>query len=147
MEYIHKRRQDSSHYPMRQRKGWGSCGSHRCRHGFFRFIDTHCHSRDGSKGAWQKGRLCSFLDGGSRGITTIHEMPNSNPAIYSVENLQDLIETTTPKAYVDFGVWGLCPRRSEQRPAEAPCRRRGSSLQIFLGLCHRCKDISAHIQL
>ena len=35
-------------------------------------------------------------------------MPNCNPAIYSVENFRDLVKTITPKAYVDFGVWGLC---------------------------------------
>ena len=73
------------------------------------FIDTHCHSRDGSKGAWQKEDFAhSSMAAAAGGITTILEMPNCNPAIYSVENLQDLIETITPKAYVDFGVWGLC---------------------------------------
>ena len=70
------------------------------------FIDTHCHSRDGSKGAWQKEDFAhSSMAAAAGGITTILEMPNCNPAIYSVENLQDLIETITPKAY---GVWGLC---------------------------------------
>ena len=57
------------------------------------FIDTHCHSRDGSKGAWQKEDFAhSSMAAAAGGITTILEMPNCNPAIYSVENLQDLIE-------------------------------------------------------
>ena len=73
------------------------------------FIDTHCHSRDGSKGAWYKEDFAhSSRAAAVGGITTILEMPNCNPAIYNVENLHDLIKTITPKAYVDFGVWGLC---------------------------------------
>ena len=73
------------------------------------FIDAHCHSRDGSKGAWYKEDFeHSSRAAAVGGITTILEMPNCNPAIYNVENLQDLIKTITPKAYVDFGVWGLC---------------------------------------
>ncbi|NMA12339.1 MAG: dihydroorotase [Chloroflexi bacterium] len=73
------------------------------------FIDTHTHSRDGSKGAHHKEDFAhSSAAGAASGITTIYEMPNSTPAIYNVAMLNDLIETITPKAYVDFGVWGLC---------------------------------------
>lgn len=73
------------------------------------FIDAHCHSRDGAKGAWYKEDFeHSSRAAAAGGITTILEMPNCNPAIYNVENLNSLIETITPKAYVDFGVWGLC---------------------------------------
>ena len=73
------------------------------------FIDTHCHSRDGSKGAHYKEDFeHSSRAAAAGGITTVLEMPNCNPAIYSVENFRDLVKTITPKAYVDFGVWGLC---------------------------------------
>ena len=73
------------------------------------FIDTHCHSRDGSKGAHYKEDFRhSSMAAAAGGITTILEMPTCNPAIYSVENFRDLVKTITPKAYVDFGVWGLC---------------------------------------
>lgn len=73
------------------------------------FIDTHVHSRDGKNGAHYKEDFRhSSASGAVSGVTTIYEMPNSNPAVYNVENLNSLVECITPKAYTDFGVWGLC---------------------------------------
>ncbi len=73
------------------------------------FIDTHVHSRDGYKGAHHKEDFFhSSMAGACGGITTIYEMPNCNPAVYNVDRMNDLIECITPKAHVDFGVWGLC---------------------------------------
>ena len=73
------------------------------------FIDTHVHSRDGRNGAHYKEDFRhSSMAGAASGITTIYEMPNSNPAVYNVEKMDDLIDCITPKAYTDFGVWGLC---------------------------------------
>lgn len=73
------------------------------------FIDTHVHSRDGKNGAhYKEDFLHSSMSGAASGITTIYEMPNSNPAVYNVENLNSLIACITPKAYTDFAVWGLC---------------------------------------
>ena len=73
------------------------------------FIDTHVHSRDGRNGAHYKEDFYhSSMAGACGGITTIYEMPNCNPAVYNVEKMQDLIDVITPKAFVDFGVWGLC---------------------------------------
>ena len=72
-------------------------------------IDTHVHSRDGYKGAHHKEDFFhSSMAGACSGITTILEMPNCNPAVYDVARMQDLIACITPKAHVDFGVWGLC---------------------------------------
>ena len=50
----------------------------------------------------------SSMAGAAGGITTILEMPNCNPAVYSVDTLNSLVECITPKAHVDFGAWGLC---------------------------------------
>ncbi|NCB32096.1 MAG: allantoinase, partial [Clostridia bacterium] len=50
----------------------------------------------------------SSMAGAVGGVTTIYEMPNCNPAVYNVDMMKDLIEVITPKAHVDFGVWGLC---------------------------------------
>lgn len=73
------------------------------------FIDTHVHSRDGSRGAhYKEDFFHSSMAGAVGGVTTIYEMPNCNPAIYNVEMLEDLKKTITPKAHTDFGVWGLC---------------------------------------
>ncbi|MBQ3552191.1 MAG: allantoinase AllB [Clostridia bacterium] len=73
------------------------------------FIDTHVHSRDGFNGAhYKEDFFHSSMAGACGGITTIYEMPNCNPAIYNTEKLYQLIECITPKAHIDFGVWGLC---------------------------------------
>ncbi len=72
-------------------------------------IDTHVHSRDGRIGAHHKEDFSySTAAAAAGGITTIFEMPNCNPTIYSEENLNSLVEIVEPKALVDFGVWGLC---------------------------------------
>ena len=73
------------------------------------FIDTHAHSRDGRNGAHYKEDFYhSSMAAACGGITTIYEMPNCNPAIYNVDMMNDLSEVITPKAFVDFGIWGLC---------------------------------------
>lgn len=70
-------------------------------------IDTHVHSRD--PGAPQKEDFYhSSQAAAAGGITTVFEMPNVIPAIYNVENLQKQIQNLTPKAHVDFAIWGLC---------------------------------------
>lgn len=70
-------------------------------------IDTHVHSRD--KGAPEKEDFFhSTQAAAAGGLTTIIEMPNAIPAICNVENLKEQLENLTPKAHVDFAVWGLC---------------------------------------
>ena len=73
------------------------------------FIDTHVHSRDGRYGLHHKEDFFhSTMAGACGGITTIFEMPNCNPAIYSRENFDDLVDIITPKAHTDFGIWAIC---------------------------------------
>ena len=73
------------------------------------FIDSHVHSRDGVKGRWDKEDFFhSTMAGACGGITTLVEMPNTYPPVYNVETMNSLIETITPKAHIDFGVWGMC---------------------------------------
>ncbi len=73
------------------------------------FVDTHVHSRDGRKGFFYKEDFAhSSAAGAVGGVTTILEMPNSNPAVYCADNLLDLAEVLSPKAYTDYGIWGLC---------------------------------------
>ena len=72
------------------------------------FIETHVHSRDGRNGLKQKEDFfTSTAAAAGTGITTVFEMPNCNPPIYSVENLKDLVQIIEPKAHTDFCVWGL----------------------------------------
>jgi allantoinase len=70
-------------------------------------MDTHVHSRDG--GAPEKEDFFhSTKAAAAGGLTTIFEMPNAVPAITNVENLNKQLENLTPKAHVDFAMWGLC---------------------------------------
>lgn len=72
-------------------------------------IDVHVHSRDGENGATYKEDFYhSSMSAAIGGLTTVFEMPNSNPAIYNVENLEKQIKHLTPQAFVDFAIWGLC---------------------------------------
>jgi len=70
-------------------------------------MDTHVHSRDG--GAKEKEDFFhSTQAAAAGGLTTIFEMPNAIPAITNVDRLNEQLENLTPKAHVDFGLWGLC---------------------------------------
>ena len=73
------------------------------------FIETHAHTRDGKDGPhYKEGFDYATAAGAVGGYTTIFEMPNCNPAIVNVENLESFVETVTPKAYIDYCVWGMC---------------------------------------
>jgi len=68
-------------------------------------IDIHVHSRDGENGATYKEDFYhSSMSAAIGGLTTVFEMPNSNPAICNVENLEKQIKNLTPKAFVDFAI-------------------------------------------
>jgi allantoinase len=70
-------------------------------------IDTHVHSR-GKAAPEKEDFYHSSMAAAAGGLTTIFEMPNSVPAITSVEKLKEQIDILTPVAHVDFAVWGLC---------------------------------------
>lgn len=71
------------------------------------FIDTHVHSRD--PGAeYKEDFFHSTQAAAAGGITMVFEMPNTNPPINNVENLHKQEANLTPKAHVDFGIWGIC---------------------------------------
>jgi len=73
------------------------------------FIDTHVHSRDGEKGAtYKEDFFHSSMSAAVGGLTTVFEMPNSNPAIYDVAQLERQIKHLGPQAHVDYAIWGLC---------------------------------------
>lgn len=70
-------------------------------------IDTHVHSRDG--GATHKEDFFhSTRAAAAGGITTIFEMPNSNPPINNKDNFHKQVKNFQSKAHVNFGVWGIC---------------------------------------
>lgn len=70
-------------------------------------IDTHIHSRDPG-GEHKETFYHSTQAAAAGGITTVFEMPNTNPPINNIENYQKQIRNLSSKAFVDYGIWGIC---------------------------------------
>lgn len=70
-------------------------------------IDTHVHSRDGGS-TYKEDFFHSTQAAAAGGITTIFEMPNTNPPVNNAENFDKQRENLSSKAHVDFGMWGIC---------------------------------------
>lgn len=68
-------------------------------------IDAHVHFREPGythKEDWQSGTAAAAMGG----VTTVFEMPNTNPPTRSVKELQQK-QQFAEKAHVDFGIYGL----------------------------------------
>ncbi len=68
-------------------------------------IDSHVHFRDPgypNKETWKTGSAAAALGG----VTTVFEMPNTNPPTGTVEALR-LKQKAAESSYVDFGIHGL----------------------------------------
>lgn len=78
-------------------------------HVFPGFIDIHVHSREGVLGTSPKEDFYhASMAAAIGGLTTIFDMPNINPPISNAENLKNQVKNFTPKAFVDFALWGIC---------------------------------------
>lgn len=71
------------------------------------FIDTHVHSRDPGA-TYKEDFYYSTQAAAAGGVTMVFEMPNTNPPINNVENLNKQIDNLSTKAHVDFGIWAIC---------------------------------------
>lgn len=70
------------------------------------FIDPHVHSRD--PGSTHKETFAhSTLGALCGGLTTILEMPNAIPAVADLATFHARRAEHEPRAWVDFGLWGL----------------------------------------
>ncbi|UFJ41794.1 allantoinase AllB [Brevibacillus humidisoli] len=70
-------------------------------------IDVHVHSRD--PGSTHKEDFYhSTQAAAAGGITTIFEMPNTNPPLNNVANYHKQVSNLETKAHVDFGIWAIC---------------------------------------
>jgi allantoinase len=68
-------------------------------------IDTHTHARDPSRNEREDfGSATAAAAAG--GITTILEMPISTPSVHSPATLEARVAAVTPRAHVDFGMYG-----------------------------------------
>ena len=68
-------------------------------------LDVHVHVRDPGfthKETWATATAAAAVGG----VTTIFDMPNTNPPTASVEALRDKIAIAASQAHVDFGVYG-----------------------------------------
>lgn len=69
-------------------------------------IDAHVHFRD--PGQTHKEDFPHATRAAAvGGVTTVIEMPNTNPPTTNAENFRNKVESFTPRAYVDFALWGL----------------------------------------
>jgi len=95
-------------------------------------IDTHVHSRDG--GAPEKEDFFHSTQAAAvGGLTTIFEMPNTIPAISDVEKFKNQIKNLTPKAHVDFAIWGLCLGRLNNKDLAALANAGVIAFKYFWG--------------
>ncbi len=67
-------------------------------------IDTHTHARDPSRNE-REDFATATAAAAAGGITTILEMPISNPSVHDARTLVDRVAVVEPKAYVDFGLY------------------------------------------
>lgn len=68
-------------------------------------IDMHVHFREPGythKEDWETGTAAAAMGG----VTTVFEMPNTNPPTRSIKEFRDK-QRAAEKAYVDFGIYGL----------------------------------------
>lgn len=69
-------------------------------------IDTHCHFRD--PGATQKEDFAHGTQAAAAGgVTTVFDMPNTNPAVLDGDDVRKKVTYFQDKAYVDYALWGL----------------------------------------
>ena len=69
-------------------------------------IDSHVHFREPGythKESWQTGTAAAAAGG----VTTVFEMPNTNPPTGSVAALEEKLDLAGRQAHVDFGIYGL----------------------------------------
>ena len=69
-------------------------------------IDSHVHFREPGythKENWQTGTAAAAAGG----VTTVFEMPNTNPPTGSVAALEEKLDLAGRQAHVDFGIYGL----------------------------------------
>jgi allantoinase len=69
-------------------------------------VDVHCHFRDpghADKEDFAHGTRAAAVGG----VTTVFDMPNSNPPVMDAESFSAKAGYFSSKAYVDFALWGL----------------------------------------
>lgn len=94
-------------------------------------IDEHVHMREPGltyKDDFSNGTKAAAAGG----VTTVLEMPNTNPPVDSAERLVEKAELLKPKAHVDFGLYGVLHNENIHK-FEEMVRAGAIGFKIFLG--------------
>ncbi|MCO7127134.1 allantoinase AllB [Sporolactobacillus shoreicorticis] len=80
-------------------------------------IDVHVHSRDPGP-TYKEDFFTSTQAAAAGGITTVFDMPNTTPPTRDASSFHAQVANLTPKAHVDFGIWGIAlgPMNNAQLP-------------------------------
>jgi len=94
-------------------------------------IDVHTHIREPGmthKEDWTTGTRAAAAGG----VTTVFDMPNTDPAIFTVEALERKKDAAARQAHVNYGLYGILDERSlDHLPALAEAGVIG--FKLFLG--------------
>lgn len=94
-------------------------------------IDEHVHMREPGltyKDDFNNGTKAAAAGG----VTTVLEMPNTKPPVDSAERLMEKAQLLTPKAHVDFGLYGVIHNANAQK-FEEMVEAGAIGFKIFLG--------------
>lgn len=101
-------------------------------------IDTHCHFRD--PGATTKE---DFMTGTKSaicgGVTTVFDMPNTNPSVLNKNDLEHKANYFAPKAFADYGIWGLSLGQLNLDDLPELCLHGASAVKFFWGYAINAK--------
>jgi dihydroorotase (multifunctional complex type) len=94
------------------------------------FIDSHVHFRD--PGAPQKEDFLSGTQAAlAGGVTTVLDMPNTQPPTDSLSRLYEKITLVSPKAVADYGLYfGATDTNTEEA---ASCAHEVAAMKLYLG--------------
>ncbi|OUS78710.1 allantoinase [Paenibacillus sp. MY03] len=99
-------------------------------------IDIHVHSRD--RGATHKEDFAhSTRAAAAGGVTTLFEMPNTNPPVYHAESFLDQARYLEQKAFVDFALWGICLGEPNRKHLDSLAEAGAIAFKFFWGYAIR----------
>ena len=99
-------------------------------------IDAHVHGRD--PGFPEKETFETLTAAAAAGgVTTVLDMPNTLPGVSTREIFESKLTAVSPRAGVDFGLWGLVRASSSQEDIEGLAGAGAVGLKAYLGYAIR----------
>jgi allantoinase len=101
-------------------------------------VDVHVHFRD--PGLTHKEDFShASRSAAVGGVTTIFDMPNTNPPTINAENFVNKVEHLKSRAYVDYALWGLCLGESNRDDLEGLVDAGAIALKFYWGYAFNSK--------